>query len=148
MVTSEDRILHGLTTLINSLTDEPTYQSDAQLQDITALMDASFSWASPNETPAQILLPDPAQTRQSLRDQKSMLKQPKLQHPMPPQPTPRVPNKHARCEPAPRVRIQQNLPPLPPPNVHPKKTAPYYPIAHHNRYHTQDAKPPVYLDIQ
>ena len=48
VVTPEDRILHGLITLIDALTDAPTAQSDAKRQAIVALHDASNSWAAPN----------------------------------------------------------------------------------------------------
>ena len=87
VVTPEDRILHEITTLIYFLMDAPTYQSDAQLQAITALLKSSSSWESPDETPtptATILLPSPDQTRQSIIVQKMMMKHPKLQHPVPP----------------------------------------------------------------
>ena len=113
MVTPEYRILHGLTTLTNDLTDAPTAQSDDQFQDITALHDASAILSSPNKTPsptATIPFPAPYQTRQSIIVQKRMLKHPKLQHIIPPQSTPRVPNEPAPCELDPRVQIQHNLP--------------------------------------
>ena len=51
VVTPEDQILHGLTILTYALTDVPIDQLDAQLQAITALCEASASWASPDETP-------------------------------------------------------------------------------------------------
>ena len=66
VVNPEDRILRGLTILIDSLTDATTSQSDAQLQSITSLLEASASWLSPDDTPtptAIIPLPGPDQTR-------------------------------------------------------------------------------------
>ena len=84
VVTPEDQILHGLTILTYALTDVPIDQLDAQLQAITALRDASVSWTSPDDTPAQIPVPAPDQTRQSIRVQRIMLKQPRIQHPIPP----------------------------------------------------------------
>ena len=108
VVTLENRILHGITTLKNALTDATTAQSDAQLQAITALRYAFVIFASPDETPATtdtILLPISAQTCQSIRAKKRMLKQPGLQHPITPQTTPRVPTETAPCEPSPRVQI-------------------------------------------
>ena len=87
VVIPKDRILHGITMLINSLADAPTAQSYAQLQAITTLKEVSASWSSPDETSAPtatILLPTPEQTRRSIRVQKIMLKHPKLQHPIPP----------------------------------------------------------------
>ena len=44
VVTPEEHILHGFTTLTNYLANAPTAYSDAQLQNITALCDASASW--------------------------------------------------------------------------------------------------------
>ena len=66
MVTLEYRILHGLTSITYDLTYAPTDHLDSQLQSITALRDASESWASSDETPAPnatIPLPHPSQTR-------------------------------------------------------------------------------------
>ena len=103
VVTPEDRTLHGLTTLKNPLTDAPTSQLDEQPQAITSLRDAYASWASPNDTPAQILLPGLAQTHQYIRVQKIMMNQPKLQQTINPQKNSRVPNEPARCDPYPRV---------------------------------------------
>ena len=48
VVTPEDRIPHGITTLKYALTDAPTAQSDAQNQAIADLSDASNSWTAPN----------------------------------------------------------------------------------------------------
>ena len=48
VVTLEDRIIHGLTTLADALTDASTAQSDAQRQSIVALCNAYNSWATPN----------------------------------------------------------------------------------------------------
>ena len=77
-----------------------------------------------------------------------MLKQSKLQHLIPPQPTPRVPNKPLLCEPAPKLKIQHNAPVLPHPRVHPKDTSPDQTIAHHTRSHMLNSQPPVNLEIQ
>ena len=107
-VTTEYRILQGLTMLTNAVTNFPTAQSDVKLQAITSLYNAFGSWELPGKTPDQTPLPDPASTCQSIRVQKIMLKQPKIKHPIPPQPTPRVPNKPAPCDPDPRVLIQHN----------------------------------------
>ena len=52
VVTPEYRILNGITTIKNALTDATTAYSDVQLQAITALRDTYASWASPDETPA------------------------------------------------------------------------------------------------
>ena len=84
MVNPEDQILHGLTVLTYALMDVPKNQSDAQLQVITALSNASSIWASPDETSDQLPLPAPAQTCQSIRFQKRILNQTRLQHTIPP----------------------------------------------------------------
>ena len=60
VVTPEDQILHGITTLTDALTDAPSAQLDAQLQSITALCEAFASWSYPDETPAQPMLHVPA----------------------------------------------------------------------------------------
>ena len=80
----------------------PTAQSGAQLQAIPALCDAFASWEFPDETPAPIApisLPSTDKTCRSIIVQKHILKQTKLQHPIPPHLTPRVPNKPAPFEP-------------------------------------------------
>ena len=136
VVTTEDRILHGITTLTDALTDSPTAQLYAQLQAIKSLWDASASWASPYETPVQPSLHVPDQTRKYIRVQKRILKQTRLKQPITPQPTPREPNEPAICDPAPRVHIPSNLPVPPPTRVHPIATAPYQPIASRNRSQT------------
>ena len=91
VVTPEDRIPHGITTLKYALTDEPTAQSDAQQQYIAALCNASNSWATSNEKPdpdITIPRPTPSQTRSSMKLIESNLKQPAITH----HPYPRVPN--------------------------------------------------------
>ena len=78
LLTPEDNILYGLNTLTGAFTYLPTDNSDSQLQDITALRNASSSWASSGDTPAPsapILLSSPFQPRCSPRVQKRMLKQ-------------------------------------------------------------------------
>ena len=86
VVTVEDRILHGITTLTDSLTDAPIAQSDAQIQVITALRDAFASCTSPDETPDQLPFSGTAQTRQFIIFQKRILKHTRLQQPVPPPP--------------------------------------------------------------
>ena len=122
LVTPEKFILHGLTTLTDTLTGAPTAQLDAQHQAIAALSNASNSWAAPNEKsdPAvPILSPTPAQTRRSMKILDRKLKQPPLTR----QPNPRVPNEPALCETSPRRKIQQHLT-APSPMVRPKETPP------------------------
>ena len=70
IVTPEDRILHGLTKLTDTLTDAPTAQLDVQLQAITSLHEASVSWTYPDENPEQPPLPDTYQTRKYIRVKK------------------------------------------------------------------------------
>ena len=73
VVNPEYQVLYGITTLTDSLTDAPTDQSDAQLQAIIALRNASASWTPPNETllPTDpIPLPSISQTRRYIRVQK------------------------------------------------------------------------------
>ena len=55
VVTPDNRIFHGLTTLTYFLTDATTAHSDAQLQAIKAMCDASASWVSPDETPPTLV---------------------------------------------------------------------------------------------
>ena len=79
VVTPEDRIPHGITTLKYALTDAPTAQSDAQRQSIVALRYASKSWAAPNEKPdPAVPTPrlNPAQTRCAIKILERKLKQP------------------------------------------------------------------------
>ena len=142
VVTPEDRILHGLTMLVDALADAPTAQSDAQLQPIAALHDASTSWAAPNERPDPafpILRPTPAQTRCAIKILERELKQPDITH----HPTPRMPNEPARCEPASKRKIHQHVP-APSPRVNPKETPPaVQPITRHTRSHTKNTQPPI-----
>ena len=64
VVTPEDRILHGLTMITNSLMYSPTAQLYAQIQSIKSLHDASASWASLDETPTPtITIPLPDQIK-------------------------------------------------------------------------------------
>ena len=101
VLTPEDRILPGITTLMDALTDAPTAQSDTQLQATIALRDASNGWASPNYIPdsdVPILRPTPAQTRRAMKILERKLNQPPITR----HPTPRVPKKPAICEPDPR----------------------------------------------
>ena len=109
LITPEECILHGLTTLTDVLTDVPTAQSDPQCQSIAALLDAYYSWATPNEKPdpsITIPRPTPAQTRRAMKILEGNLKHP----PITCQQTPRVTNEPALCEPAPMRKIQQHLP--------------------------------------
>ena len=95
VVTPENRILHGLTTITDALIDAPTAHSDAQLQFITSLRKASASWASPDDTPTPtttIPLPSLSQICQSIIVKNMIMKHPKLQHPIYPHPSPRVSN--------------------------------------------------------
>ena len=142
VVTPGYRILHGLTTITDSLTDVPTGHSDAQLKAISALRDATDSWATPDERPdPSIPIPrhTPAQTRCANKTLKRKLEPPFITH----QTAPRVPNKMARHEPAPSKLIHQRVP-APSPRVNPKETSPeVYPIARHTRLQTQNTQPPI-----
>ena len=122
LITPEECILHGLTTLTDVLTDVPTAQSDPQCQSIAALLNAYYSWATPNEKPdpsITIPRPTPAQTRRAMKKLERKPKQPPITH----HPTLRVTNKPARCDQAPRRKIHQHVPD-PSPRVNPKETPP------------------------
>ena len=144
VVTPKDRILRGLTTLIDALTDVPIAQSDAQLPAIVALRDASYSWASPKEKPypsVPIPRPTPVQTIRAIK----ILERKTKKTPITRQPTPRVPIEPALCYTATRRKIQKHLP-EPPPRVIPKETPPtVQPIAHRKRSHTLNKQPPIAL---
>ena len=134
VVTPEDCIIHGLTTLTDALTDTPMSYSDVQLQSITALCNGSNSWAYSNEKPdpsVPIPWPTPNQTRRAMKILERNLKQPPITR----QPTPRLSKDPAPCEPDPRKKIQQQLP-APSPRVNPKETPPaVQPIARRTRPH-------------
>ena len=122
VVTPEDYILRGLTTLIDALTDDPTTQSDSQRQAIAALCEAYDSWETPNERPYPAILipsPTPAQTRCAMKILERKMKQTNITQ----QPAPRFPNKMARYDPYPRKTIHQHVP-SPSPRVNPKETSP------------------------
>ena len=144
VITPKDRIPHGLSTFTDALTDAPTAHSDAQRQAIAALYDAFNSWANPNERPdpaVPITRPTPTQIRRVMKIQERKLKQPVINH----QPTTRVPNKPARCEPATRQKIHQHVS-TPYPRVNPKDTPPaVQPIARRTRSYTQNTQPPIAL---
>ena len=126
----------------------PTSKSDALLQAITEICDASDSRQSYCDTPAPespIPLPSPVHPRRLPRVKKRMLMQPKPQHPILTQPTPKVPNEPAPCAPAPRFILQNKLP-VPPPTVHSKETIlEVEPISCRTTYHTETVEPPVDL---
>ena len=98
--------------------------------------------------PSQPPLHVPVQTRKFIRVQKVKLKHTRLHQPITPHPNPRVPNKQAPCDPAPRVHIPKNLPTPPPPRVNPIYTAPDCPIARRTTYQTRNSQPPVNLAMQ
>ena len=67
-ITPEDRILHGLNTLVGDIKDAPTDKYDAQIKAITTLQDICTSWAgndtlaNPEPTvqpPCKSLVPEP-----------------------------------------------------------------------------------------
>ena len=144
VVTPKDRILHEITTLTDSLKDVPKSQEDSQLQAIAALRNASNSWEAPNEIPdpaVPIPRTTPTQTRRAMKIIERNMQQPAITH----QKTPSLPNEPARCEPAPRQTIYQQVP-APSPRVNPKETPPaVQPIARRTRSHTQNTQPPIDL---
>ena len=91
VVTPEDHILHGITTLTNALTDAPMAHLYAQRQAIAALHKAYTSLATPNERPdpsIPIPRPNPAKTRRAMKLLERDIKHPNITH----QIAPRVPN--------------------------------------------------------
>ena len=92
-VTPANRILHGIYTLTNALTNAPSAVHDAQLDAITVLRDACQSWAGHSKpTPQQhVRHPSPPHTP----------------IPMPHKPTPTPPRRSPRVHTAPS-------PPIPP----------------------------------
>ena len=142
VVTPEDRILRGLTILADALAEAPTAQSDAQLQSIATLNNASTSWAAPNERPDPAFpIPrhTPSQTICAMKILESKLKQPDITH----HPNPRVPNEPARCDPDSKRTIHQHIP-APSPRVNPRETHPaVQPITRHTRSHTKNTQPPI-----
>ena len=143
-VTSEERILHGINTLTVTLMDAPTSQSYYQRQAIEYLLDASNSWEASNERtdPAvQIPRPTPVHTRRAMKILERNLKQTHITH----QPTIRVTNKLASCEPDPR-RTTQQYAPEPSTRVKPKETPQAVQlIEKHTRSHTQNTQPTIAL---
>ena len=119
VVTPEDHILHGITTLTNALTDAPMAHLYAQRQAIAALRDAYNSWATPNERPDPVMTISrhiPSQIRRAMKILDRNLKQPAITH----HPDPRVRNKMSRCEPDPRRKNHQHVP-APSPRVNSKR---------------------------
>ena len=144
VVTPEDHILHGITTLTNALTDAPMAHLYAQRQAIAALRDAYNSWATPNERPDPVMTISrhiPSQIRRAMKILDRNLKQPAITH----HPDPRVRNKMSRCEPDPRRKNHQHVP-APSPRVNSKETSPeVQTIARRTRSHTQNTQPPIAL---
>ena len=157
VVTPEDRLQHGITSLTNALEDSPNASNDNNLEAITRLQAAFRRWAGPApvRTPApptaalpRPATPAPAHPRQARAQPPAQPPAPAL--PQPPAPPPAPVQPPPQPAPAPALPLPRVPTPAPAPRVAtppaPRPRVPnpivHQPVGRRTRSHTtQDAEP-------